>query len=247
MPSPNANLQSTNRLLPSGKTIRQDPPDLPPMSVWNALSCTPGIGVSITDAEGRLLFVNDTAMQLFSQELEVEYRGKHIADFHPPDFVQERLGMIAQVLNSQHPLALSHIYHGQRIASTVWPILDSRPPHNRVIVISRLITGKECVQVENQEIGKINTKFIDLGPLSVLTRRELEVLILLGQGINVPRTATILHRSPKTIQRHKAAISEKLNLRGHAELVALVSSLGLQLSDAHLKRLPRKLSPLKRT
>lgn len=206
-------------------------------SLWNALSQSPGIGVSITDVEGRLLFVNDTTMVLFSEALEIDYVGKSIADFHPPEFVAERLAMIRKVVEQSRTMRIRHVYHGRRIESTLWPIQDKRPPFNRVIVVSHQNSFVLPIQPNPQTIETVATNYIDLGSLDVLSRRELEVLIMLGHGLSVPRTAAVLHRSPKTIQRHKASISEKLGLRGQAELVQMVTELGLELNDAKLKRL----------
>lgn len=220
-----------------GRRTRVDSPAFDPSSVWKALSQTPGVGVSITDSEGMLLFVNETAAVLFSEDSMVDYQGKHIGDFHPAEFTAERLQMIQRVLSEGKPLSICHIYHGRPIESTVWPIRDHVPPNNRVIVISHLKASGQEPDVSRAP-ETISTKYIDLGPLNVLTRRELEVLVLLGHGMSVPRVAELLKRSPKTIQRHKAAISQKLKVKGQAEMVAIVTSVGLDVSDAHLKRLP---------
>lgn len=216
---------------------RIDPPTIDPSSLWAAMSQTAGVGVSITDAEGRLLFVNDTAMVLFEETADVDYKDKRISDFHPPEYVKERLAMIGRVLAEGKPLSITHIYHGRKITSTVWPIRDRTPPFNRVLVISQSESNSDaprfpdlCETVESQYIG--------LGALSVLSRRELEVAILLGHGMNVPKVAKLLHRSPKTIQRHKASISTKLQVHGQAELVQMVTAMGLDLDHSKLKRLP---------
>lgn len=202
---------------------------------------TSGVGVSITDAEGRLLFVNDTAKVLFSEDVNVDYRGRHISDFHSPEFCAERLAMIDRVLRDRKPLAISHVYHGKRIRSTVWPICDTEPPFNRVLVISRKSAGHPEDSVPEAE--PIKTAYIDLGKLNVLTHRELEVAILLGHGLSVPRVAKLLHRSPKTIERHKASVTKKLKLHGQSELVAVITEMGLDLDDTKLKRLPTNHEP----
>lgn len=219
----------------SPQSVRFDPV-IEPTLLWTAMSQSPGIGVSITDINGRLLFVNDTTMVLFSEQTNVDYNGKSIADFHPPEFVAERLAMLRRVIEESKTVRLRHVYHGRRIESTLWPVKDKRPPFNRVIVVSHQSTFELGLPIEGGAIETVSTNYIDLGSLSVLSRRELEVLVLLGHGLSVPRTAAILHRSPKTIQRHKASISEKLGLRGQAEIVQIVTELGLELSDAKLKR-----------
>jgi DNA-binding CsgD family transcriptional regulator len=215
---------------------RIDVPHIDPGSLWTALANTPNVGVSITDVDGRLLFVNDTAKLLFSDTTDLDYEGKCISDFHPQEFVAERLRMIQRVLTEGKPLLIRHIYLGRNIESTVWPIRDSTPPYNRVIVVTHE-RGTHSVQEDvSPQFETVSTEFIDLGPLNILTRRELEVLVLLGHGMSVPHVARVLHRSPKTIQRHKAAISEKLQVRGQAEMVAIVTALGLEPSDTKLRR-----------
>ena len=208
-------------------------------SLWLALSGTPGVGVSITDSEGNILFANDTTQVLFSGRTHVDYVGKKLSDFHPSEFVRERLQMIRRVLDEKRPLAARHIYLGRRIQSTVWPIVDAEPPYNRVMVVSRAVSGAEPLPVQDANIEVFDSEYLDLGPLDVLSPRELEVLVFLGHGMSVPETARALKRSPKTIEHHKDSISRKLNARGQSELVAIVTTLGLDLDDLKLRRLPR--------
>ncbi len=228
-------LDKTNAL---NDVLRTEGPELDKLSLWNALAKTPGIGVSITDKDGRLLFVNDTAKLLFSESIETDYRGKFISDFHPREFTEERLAMIKRVLEDGKPLSISHIYHGRRIQSTIWPIRDHRPPYGRVIVVTHERSHDPLGSELADQCETISSAFIDLGPLNVLTYRELEVLVLLGHGMNVPEAAAVLYRSPKTIQRHKASISQKLGAHGQADLVAIVTVIGLNMDDIKLKRLP---------
>ncbi len=219
---------------------RTDVPYLPKNGLWDAFSRSPGIGVSIIDTNGQLLFVNDTSCALFFETLEVDYVGKTLSDLHPPEFAIERHEVIRRSIQHNKPIHMSHVYHGRRIESTIWPILDKKPPFDRVIVISN--RGAFDIELDQgaSNIEHYSTKHIELGTLDVLSNRELEVLVLLGHGQNVPEIAAMLHRSPKTIQRHKAAISEKLHLHGQAELVKLVSKLGLELEDCNLKRMSKK-------
>lgn len=55
--------------------------------------------------------------------------------------------------------------------------------------------------------------------LGSLTPRELEVLRLLGRGMSRIEIAQTLHRSPKTIDKHRAAVMKKLDIHDRAELV----------------------------
>jgi DNA-binding NarL/FixJ family response regulator len=52
---------------------------------------------------------------------------------------------------------------------------------------------------------------------ALLTEKEREVLILLGQGMTNKEIAARLSRSPNTIKIHVSHILEKLNLRSRTE------------------------------
>lgn len=233
---PTENLLTTSKR-PSETELRADGPALDPGSLWNAISMTPGVGVSVTDRDGKLIFVNETTQLLFSESPMVSYHGKSIADFHPPEFVAERLEVIRRVLAERKPLAMTHILHGRRIYSTVWPIADHRPPYGRVVVISRERAPHEAASCLEEEVPCIASAYIDLGELDVLSPRELEVLVMLGHGLTVPEVAARLFRSPKTVERHKASIASKLGTHRQSDLVAIVTSIGLELDDLKLKRL----------
>ena len=220
----------------SGQTSNWDP-----LSLWKVVSRTPGVGVSILDAEGQLLFVNDTSQLLFFNRHDVAYHGKKLEDFHPAKFCEEQREMIRRVLAEDRPLAINHIYLGRRIYSTIWPIHDSQPPFHRVIVVTHENATDQAHSIPVKQVGEevvetISTTYIDFGSLNVLTRRELEVLALLGHGLSVPKVAALLHRSPKTIERHKSSIGQKLGLHGQAEIVAVTTAMGLHLADTQLPR-----------
>jgi DNA-binding CsgD family transcriptional regulator len=236
---------SSNRDRPSPSDDGDGALEFDPSSIWTALTKTDGIGISVLDRQGCLIFVNETSLGLLFDE-PIDYRGKRIHDFHPPEFVEERLEMIARVLDENRPLMIEHILHGRPIASAVWPIHDTEPPFQRVLVISRRNTGADFSQQRfPHTIETIQTKYIDLGVFDVLSQRELEIFALIGHGLSVPQVAKLLHRSEKTVEKHKTSIAQKLKLSGQAEMVAIVTSMGLEVDDAKRIRMTREKKPEK--
>lgn len=67
----------------------------------------------------------------------------------------------------------------------------------------------------------------DATPRHRLSRRELEVLALMGQGLKLREIADRLAISEKTVETYRARITEKLGLRTRAEFVRFALDAGL--------------------
>ena len=67
--------------------------------------------------------------------------------------------------------------------------------------------------------------------LDTLTPMEVQVLRMMGQGLSRTRIAQTLHRSVKTVDTHRAAIMQKLDIHDRTELALFAAREGLVDAD----------------
>lgn len=72
--------------------------------------------------------------------------------------------------------------------------------------------------------------------LEILTRRERSILQLVAEGRTNRGAAEFLSLSPKTVEKHRAALMRKLGLRNAAELTLAAVELGLIKSPFSMPR-----------
>lgn len=66
-----------------------------------------------------------------------------------------------------------------------------------------------------------------------LTRREREVLALVGEGYSLPAIAQRLYRSLKTIESHRLSLGRKLRVSNRVELARIAIQMGLAPLPGH--------------
>ena len=67
--------------------------------------------------------------------------------------------------------------------------------------------------------------------LDALTPMEVQILRMMGQGLSRTRIAQDLHRSVKTVDTHRAAIMQKLEIHDRTELALFAAREGLANPD----------------
>ena len=77
-------------------------------------------------------------------------------------------------------------------------------------------------------------------PPKALSKRERQVLRLLAQGNSNQQIANVIRLSVKTVETYRTRLSEKLGLKGRAELYRFASESGILDMDAVLMRPTRR-------
>ena len=133
------------------------------------------------------------------------------------------------------PRVSAHLV-GEAIAGGAWGFVGTRDGGAVVIdAIRRVARGESfvlgasaaaiCGQIEHKPGGRAPE--LAVSPFARLTTRELQVLRLIGAGLTRAAIAEAMHRSAKTVDTHRMAIMDKLDVRDRGELIRLAIREGL--------------------
>jgi len=194
----------------------------------------PAVGFAICDIDGKVQFVNDRSAKIFTQGSAAEATGKTLTQLLGTEWAGERLEMFKQICKSGRPIISRHILNGKQIQSTI-RCLNEPCDENPIFSIMTMEGIQEPTNPEEYDI--IESGLIHLGPLDTLTRREIEVLSLIGHGMTSKDIGTALHRSTRTIEQHCDSIRQKLKGATRIQLAKFAHAARLELKDAELTRL----------
>ncbi len=202
-------------------------------ALWKTLLGTPGVGVALVRCDGVILFASDEYKRHFLGSPHVDVEGRSLLELYPQEWAKERNDLLSRLETGQESITVREIWRGRQMLTRVGLLPWREEGRPVACIVTRPANAGELAGLEGQVI---NSSFIELGDLSVLTPRELAVLALLGEGLTLKQIAERLHRSFKTIDNHRASIGRKLRESDRVGLSRLALEAGLTLSDANLKR-----------
>lgn len=209
--------------------------------VWKGLAEDPTTGVAIVTLDGQNLFCNDAMARMHHG---ANARGKHYTGVawdgkYPKRWVDERLTQLKRVKDTGKPVIVREIWEGRQRVSYIRQMTTGERGH--FLVISRYVSGRAMREmVEQLGADVVESSVASLGPLEVLTGRELEVLALIGQGLAMKEIAGMLGLSVKTVEKHREAIGRKVGANDRVRLAELAFEAGLTRADAGRERVNRK-------
>ncbi len=183
--------------------------------------CT-DISVMVIDSDGVLVDYNSGASAMFGVGDGYSWRGRRLSEFCVPIFADAARKWLQRVTSSGRSIHIEHIFRARRLSTTISPRSETSP--GEAIVVSN--PGGAIVAVP-QHVESVATELVDIGPLDALSKRELEILLLLGQGLRITEVSKRLHRSDRTIETHRHSIGDKLGFGTRADIVRFVTSNGL--------------------
>jgi DNA-binding CsgD family transcriptional regulator len=188
--------------------------------------------LSMATGEPRFTLVNDTALRQWRKSAS-ELRDRPLTDIAPESHYGPYIERIRQVAETGEAAHACGMCFGSWRRVSIWPI-QLEEGQREVLLVSA--PAKSCC-AETPVAARH-----DFGDLAELTRREFEILRLLGTGLGLKDIATKLHRSVKTVEHHRTRLSEKLGVAGLLELALLARDRGLSsIPEVHVERVASQL------
>lgn len=204
-----------------------------------ALADDAGVALILIDADLKLRYANAhaaTCLRERGHDRPNPPIGQPLYDLFPGGVAREYAQTASMACDADAPVDLVGMIKG------VWRRLTFRPV---------MFEGQRCILISSPPPSQFHatapsrltrrTTRDELGPLAKLTARELEVLRLVGLGLNTTQSAQRLSRSVKTIDGHLLSIRNKIGQLTRTELAALAIESGLtRVDDDEIKRIARQ-------
>lgn len=148
-------------------------------------------------------------------------------DVMPREYAEERRRLNDQVIQSRSPATLVETLRGWRCRTRVCYFgQDDRGKHLVAVVINP--QALQTLDDDGVPSGEVmHVRSADGAALARLSKAEVRVLTMIGEGLSTSDMAERTGRSVKTIEGHRFAIGRKLGANNRVELARIAIRAGL--------------------
>ncbi|MDX2115324.1 MAG: LuxR C-terminal-related transcriptional regulator [Planctomycetota bacterium] len=174
----------------------------------------------VVDASGSVRFLNDAAAELLGCDM---HRGAHsnLADWFEPSVAEERRGYVQRVISGGQGMRLAEVIRGRQFVVNLRPVVGGEWDGCAMLSFSARPPR------QNELASIVTVRHRDMGQLASLSKREIEILQLIGEGLSQREIAERLQRGIKTIEAHRTSIGRKLGVRKNIHLAKIAEAAGL--------------------
>lgn len=195
----------------------------------------PLAAVAVINGEGRMVFCNPQwdRLQMESHGVRFEtLQGRLIDEVFRPEQAAEHRELALATAACGRAQLVRKCCAGRMFAVWTCPIMpptrySATEPVFLFVVRAEIIDEHLLSVTGDGTIPVVEFRHSDLGPLSVLSRCELQVLALIARGMSTKRIAETLGRSVKTVESHRTSIGNKLKVDDRVQLAELARRAGL--------------------
>ncbi len=225
--------------MPSSVQSDQATAAFAPGGLADTIADDAGVALIVVDADLRLRYANAHAQACLKDRAHNPAEGcigRPLCDLFPGPIAREYAQTASQACDANAPVDLVGMIAG------VWRRLTFRPvafEEQRCVLISS--PPPSVFHTTTPARITRRTTRDELGPIAKLTARELDILRLVGLGLNTTQTAERLSRSVKTVDGHLLSIRNKIGQLTRTELAALAIQTGLtRVDDEEIQRIARQ-------
>lgn len=192
------------------------------------LDWIPGLIACVRDASLKLVWCNHGyARHVFGEDrVPASALGSSMSDLLPGPAARERERVQMEVMASGQRAVHFQLSGDRRCLSSVMALDEASFGHRGVLALVCAATSSSLLT--DPGVTTLQTPAIP-SRLSLLSRRELEVLYLCGRGKSAPQIAKQVFRACKTIEHHIQSIHTKLGFHQRGDLVRFCVERGLHL------------------
>lgn len=220
-------------------------------SLWAALTEDVQRPILIISGEGRIAYANDLFARLLDEQ-PARLIGRMLPEVLPSALAGERVAIVRRALTQERPLMFIERIRGKWARTIIRRVRDTGSPAARgdqyamaVFLLGAPPTKMRSVAAggeghphapgthEHDDNGwtaryeVVHAASDDPGQLANLSKRELEVLALIGEGLSTRDIAKRLGRTIKTVEWHRASLGRKLNITNRVELAQIAIGAGM--------------------
>jgi DNA-binding NarL/FixJ family response regulator/PAS domain-containing protein len=201
--------------------------------LWRLLTLHSGCCVTVTDRDGSIAYANPRSLAWLGwrdryRSAPTDATPAHLGRCVAPEMVAERLAFVRRVCDEGVCLAYESINDGLRDLISLHPIPAPHRDGYMVLSVSRRLRAWERVDGRvAPDAAIVHPEHHEPGALAFLSPRELEVLVLVGEGFSYAEIGRTLHRSQRTVERHRDSICKKLGITTRLEIARFAIRAGL--------------------
>lgn len=196
---------------------------------WSTVANDGGLCVLVVDSHGRVVFINAAAAHVYAKRPARDALGLRLGDFLPAPAAAERLELVRSIIASGESIVFRDLWAGVALRCT-YRRIDAAATGGESAPAVLIVGAGEAALIEEtpEPAGRqIEATHFDLGPLTGLTSSELKVLALIGEGLSNAEIAARLHRAVKTVESHRAALTDKTGSSSRVQLGIMARRAGL--------------------
>ncbi len=210
------------------------PPDWTPSdahAIWQALADDAGLALLVLDAECRFIFVN-RHFEALTHQKATDVIGRKITDTVSSEVGREREQLVLRALSSGKPIMLHEVFLGAFMKTMIRPLRGEGGRFTSALVVHHYGPQTDPLLASAPEYEVVVPRYHVLGRIEGLSRREREVLQLIGEGMTTAAIAKKLFRTTKTVEHHRASLGRKLGLKTRVEIANVAQRFrGINLAE----------------